>query len=91
MSAIVKPLIHPTGTIDGKGDAVNVEFVAAITKIDVPEAVSSNSTPEYQIEFHYYGASKTGTPNVMRWRYASAAARDASYTNILTLASSAIA
>lgn len=82
MSALAKPLIHPTAA-GAKGDPVNIDTVRAISTV----TTSGTQAPaEYLITFHF----EAGVPSI-EWSYASLATRDTSLANIKTLASNAIA
>lgn len=87
MSALAKPFIHPTGTIDSKGDMVNAESVAAITTVDATPA--GNSPARYEIIFDVR-TDTTGSAKQVTWSYATKTKRDTSLTNIKTLVSAAV-
>lgn len=79
MSALAKPFIHPTLTIGGTGDMINVENVKNISE------VTSTEAGLFTIEFSF-GMDK---PTVT-WKYATAGLRDADLGDIRTLVSNAI-
>lgn len=89
MSGILKPLLHPTGTIDGEGDAVHVDNIITMTKVTALKATGTFSGQDkFEIVFNYRGDNNV-QQNI--WRYVDAASRDTSYDSVLTLISNAIA
>ena len=88
MSAILKPLIHAVNTISGTSDPVNIEHVAAITRITVEPAQNINTSGEYSIVFKFRGENTT--PSEIKWMYVDAATRDTDYAAILVLASAVV-
>lgn len=79
MSALAKPFIHPTLTIGGAGEMINVENVENISSVTSAEANL------FTIEFSF-GMEK---PSVT-WKYATDVLRDADLGDIQTLISNAI-
>lgn len=89
MSALTKPLIHSTSTVGGAVDPINIENIATLSKITVPDSGSNNNKPLYAISFSLRGVN-SGVPSRVDWKYATEAARDSDYDSILTLASTAV-
>lgn len=89
MSALAKPLIHPTGTIDSLGQIVNVEDVESIDTVDVPAVAGAAAV--YKIIFTMRYNEAGGTARTIEWKYSGSSGRNTSLANIKTLASNAIA
>ena len=89
MSGILKPLLHPTGTIDGLGDAIHVDNIMAMTKVTaLRPAGTSIAQDSIEIVFTFRGDNNVQQTT---WRYATEGGRDTSYSSVLTLISNAIA
>ncbi len=89
MSALTKPLIHSTTTVGGAVDPINIENIATLTKITVPDTGSNNNKPLYAINFVLRGVG-SGNPTSVKWKWATESARNAAYNAIITLASTAV-
>lgn len=95
MSALAKPLIHPTTAdpaANGTLAVVNVEKIMSCSKVDVP-AFGNNPTASYKILFTVLDTDNQ--KKEVEWVYSKAVAtaladRDAAYTAIIALASNAI-
>lgn len=82
MSALTKPLIHPTTA--ASGGVVNIELVEGVETRDMP-AVTDGPVARYFIDFSF-GKDLPLTS----WEYAASGARNTAFAAIKTLASTAI-
>lgn len=82
MSALTKPLTHSPNTIGGESDAINVEQIAAMTKVVVDPAEGINTSGSYHIVFKFRGENTT--PQEVTWKYEDEATLDTDYTELLS-------
>lgn len=86
MSALVKPLIHTTTTINGDADPVNVEAIATMTKVSNDQATGVKEFSHLVFSMLDHG----NNPKSVTWKFADDTARDAAYTAVIALASTAV-
>jgi len=89
MSALTKPLIHSTTTVGGAVDPINIENIATLSKVTVPDSGTNNNKPLYGISFALRGVG-SGVPTRVTWKWTTDAARNTAYNAIITLASTAV-
>lgn len=92
MSALTKPLIYPTSTINGEGDSVNVELISTMTKVTTPaNTLGAASVPKEQYWIVFAHAHADNSIRETVWKYDDETARDDAYDAVNTYAAQSIA
>jgi len=87
MSGILLPMIHPTLTIDGTGDTINVDAVLSISTVTALKPTGTNFQDKNVIVFTL---GMGNNPREVTWKYADSTLRDADLVTIKALISAAI-
>jgi len=88
MSALAKPHVHPTTTINASGATVNLEDAVSIDDVT---ALKATGTSVGQDKFYIvFSMRADNNPASVTWKYADATTRDTALAAIKTLASTAI-